>query len=245
MVVDHIPTESNKSKTVAAAKRAAAKIRATRLPEIADVLPEKRDAFCKHVAEILISTRLGVIVRAKNRADIFGRIERAANELNNAVLELTSEQFDFLQGRITARILWSNEVFTEHPCPPVRLATALPLLAAACSDIVGKNPFRKGQEGNIRDWEFHCFVWVLWECARKHGGKLNASKRENKYFGAMFKALSILQDLWGAPLVKDEPPLFRPGQEQSVVILWLPPRKGIPGYPKQRQMIRWYLKQEF
>jgi|EndMetStandDraft_3_1072993.scaffolds.fasta_scaffold22494_3 hypothetical protein len=226
MVDDNITAEGNEDKIAAMAEKAAAKIRATRLSEIACVPPEKRDAFCKHVAEILLTARLTTVTRAQNRADVFEQVERAANELHNAVLALTNEQFNFLQGRIIAHTLWANERMGQD-FAPFRLAT-LPLFALACSDIVGKNPLRRGREGNIRDWEFRRFIWTLWECAREHGGDLNASKRENKYFGAMFKAVHILRDLWGEQLSKDDPPLFRPGQEQSIVNIVANAKKGVP-----------------
>jgi hypothetical protein len=234
MVDGNVPSGGNEDKIAAMVERAAANIGATRLPEIAGVLPAKRDAFCRGVADIALTAGLAINARIHFAAGTFERVERAANELNNAVLVLTTEQFDFLQWRINSIILQahrSSELANlwEYYCPPIRLAVALPLLAVACSDIVGKNPFRKGQEGNVRDWQFQCFIWDLWECAREHGGKLNATKRDKKYYGAMFKAVGILRDLCGGA----ESHLFRPGQEQSIVKVVTDAKEGRPpGVPK-------------
>jgi hypothetical protein len=154
-------------------------------------------------------------------AAIFEEIERAAVDLARAVEKLTTVQLNFLQTNIDAAGSLLNR---SIPHPPPQLAAA-PILAFACSRIVGKNPFRSGQEGNIIDWEFQYLVYFLWTCARKHGGDLNASKREGKFFGAMFKAIDVVRQ----HIVHDRvPSIFKPSHRATVVDIVTNAKKGIP-----------------
>jgi hypothetical protein len=207
---------------------------AAKLPDIAKIPPEQREAFCKHAAVIIAETQFGIFWRAtllrhfqegeQGGAAIFKEIEQAAVDLYRAVEKLTIAELHFLQAKIDT--VGSSLKHISPPPPQLSLA-AVPILAFACSMLVGKNPYRSGQEGNVIDWEFQRLVYALWRCARKHGGNLNASKREGKFFGAMFKAIDVVRQ----HIVHDRvPSIFKPSQKATVVDIVTNAKKGIrPG----------------
>jgi hypothetical protein len=142
------------------------------------------------------------------------------------VAKLAPAQECYLQEEIreTAKQLCSQG-FPEQLPPP--LLAALPLLIVACSKCVGKNPFRGSQKGGIRDYEFQHLVYSVWVCAKKYGGELKAGKRNTEYYGEMFDAIDVLcQHIVSGPMR----PIFRHGQEQTVVNVVANAKKGIhPG----------------
>jgi hypothetical protein len=211
------------------ADRAAAK-----LPDIAKIPPEQREAFCKHAAVIIAETQFGILWRVsllrhfqeggQGDVAIFKEIEQAAVDLARAVEKLTTAELYFLQAKIDTV---ASSLKHIPPTPPQLHLAAVPILASACSMLVGKNPNRSGQEGNVIDWEFQRLVYALWRCARKHGGDLNASKREGKFFGAMFKAIDVVRQ----HIVHDRvPSIFKPSQKATVVDIVTNAKRGIlPG----------------
>ena len=88
------------------AKRAAAK-----LPDIARIPSEHREAFCEHAAVIIADTQLDIITQVRRRtfqdggdadAAIFEETEQAAVDLLGAVNKLSIAQYNFLQAAIDA-----------------------------------------------------------------------------------------------------------------------------------------------
>jgi hypothetical protein len=211
-----------------------ARLAALRLADIAKIPSEHHGAFCEHMTWVIADTQCQIISRVTTLdyggggVTVFEEVEEAVVNLQRAVAKLTRAQEDYLQEVIqaTAKQLCSQGFPPPEQLPPPLLA-ALPILMIACSKCVGKNPFRGSQKGGIRDYEFQHLVYGAWVCAKKYGGELKAGKRNTEYYGEMFEAIDVLRrHIVSGPLR----PIFRHGQEQTVVNIVADAKKGIhPG----------------
>jgi hypothetical protein len=180
----------------------AAEQQAERLAEIARVAPGSRVSFCESVAYLIYSLQMGAKNRSRYRAEPLRKVERAVNALANAVQGLNKAELDYLQEGIY-KILSDKEVKPGHPAWKLKNITVA--LGAVFIEVVGKNPSRAGKRGNARDWDLQLLIYYIWRKAKDHGGDLNASKREGKYYGAMFRAVEVLRPSF------PRSPLFRRG----------------------------------
>jgi hypothetical protein len=194
---------------------------AERLAEIARVEPRSRASFCEEVAGLIWGMQIDTINRSRYRAEALDKVERAVNALVNAVWGLNKVERDYLQEKID-KFLSDKEIKQGHPA--YKLGNITIALAAACIGAVGKNPLRTGKRGNAREWDLQVFIYDIWRIAKKHGGDLNASKREGKYYGAMFRAVEVLRPSF------PRSHLFRRGQGQTIVNIVTNAKRGIePG----------------
>jgi len=129
------------------------------------------------------------------------KAERAVRDAYDAVRALNE-----MEQRIIQRAFWTSFSFAASDYSPtdvndLPILSLLSCMVEGFSKVTGKSPSfeargRTRPRGTVNDWQFQKFVGGLWCIVREHGGDLKFSRKENRPYGTMAAALTILRPLF-------------------------------------------------